>query len=124
MKPDPADRTPPPTVRTAKAKFSEVVAVCTKCAKRQGLSKRAIRDRVKAGLKQGGSGAKLRVVETGCLGPCPKRLVAVATGASVAAGRILLIDPTASPDAIVALLLPPRANLGQDERDDARDAAA
>ena len=117
MKPDPADRTTPRTVRTAKAKFSEVVAVCAKCAKRQGLSKRAIRDRVKAGLKQSGSGVKLRVVETGCLGPCPKRLVAVATGVSVAAGRILLIDPTAPPDAVVALLLPPRGPVRDDDRD-------
>ena len=117
MKPDPATRTPPGTVRTAKAKFSEVAAVCTKCAKRQGLSKREIRDRVKAGLKRARPGAKLRVVETGCLGPCPKRLIAVATGASVAAGRILLIDPTASPDEIVGLLLPPCEPSSADARD-------
>ena len=117
MKPDPADRTPSRAVRTAKAKFSEVVAVCAKCAKRQGLPKRAIRDRVKAGLKQARPGTKLRVVETGCLGPCPKRALAVATGSSVAAGRILLIDPASSPEAIVALLLPPRASAGGDDRD-------
>ncbi|MCJ2104301.1 hypothetical protein MKK70_02650 [Methylobacterium sp. E-041] len=127
MKTDPADVAPARPVRTAKAKFSEVVAVCTKCAKRQGLPKRAIRDRVKAGLKQARPGAKLRIVETGCLGPCPKRLVAVATGASVAGGRILLIDPAAPAAEIAAQLLPcrrPAAPSHDPEAGDDRDAAA
>lgn len=94
-------------VRTAKAKFAEVLLVCRKCAKRQGLTKGQARALAKAGYKAGhGAGfrashpgaagkkaPKPRIVESGCLGPCPKRMLAVATGASVAAGRVLLLDP-------------------------------
>ena len=117
MKPDTLDVVPPRPVRTAKAKFSEVVAVCTKCAKRQGLPKRAIRDRLKAGLKDARPRVRLRIVETGCLGPCPKRLVAVATGASVAAGRILLIDPAAPAAETLGVLLPQRTRQASRARD-------
>ena len=100
-------------VRTAKAKVCEVVLVCTKCGKRcakgRGLPKGALRDRLKAEIKQSRPKPKLRIVETGCLGPCPKRLIAVATGASVAKGRVLLIDPEAPAAEILAALLPDRA---------------
>ncbi|WP_204165184.1 hypothetical protein [Methylobacterium radiodurans] len=99
----PASKAPAPEVRTAKAKFAEVVLVCRKCARRQGLGKGEARALAKAGYKAAGrragaraggkTGAKPRIVESGCLGPCPKRMLAVATGASVAAGRVLLVDP-------------------------------
>lgn len=93
-------------VRTAKAKFAEVVLVCRKCARRQGLTKRQARALARAGYEAGyevgrraaraetgRKGRKPRIVESGCLGPCPKRMLAIATGASVAAGRVLLVDP-------------------------------
>lgn len=104
MKPEPTDPAPRRAVRTARATFSDVVAVCGKCAKRQNLSKRALRDRLKAEPKR--SRPRLRIVETGCLGPCPKHLLAVATGASLARGRILLIDPAASPAELLTALRP------------------
>ena len=107
MKPDPLD-TPPRRVRTAKAKFTDVVVACSKCAKRQGLPKRALRALVKGAMKRTHSGRKLRIVETGCLGPCPKHRLAVVTGASAMQGRILLIDPSASPEDMLAALLPER----------------
>ncbi|WP_430913001.1 (2Fe-2S) ferredoxin domain-containing protein [Methylobacterium sp. sgz302541] len=91
--------------RTAKAGFAEVVLVCAKCAKRQGLKARAVRGRVKDALKREG-GRKVRVVKTGCLGPCPKRHLAVATGASVAAGRIVLLEPEAGGGEMARALLP------------------
>lgn len=128
MKRDPSDAVPALSVRTAKAKFGAIVAICTKCAKRQGLSKRALRDRLKAETKRSRPGVTLRIVETGCLGPCPKRLIAVATGASVAGGRILLIDPEApAAETLAAVLsariaparLPHGAGIG-----DGRDGAA
>jgi hypothetical protein len=107
--------------RSAKTKLTEVVAVCAKCAKRQGLRPRAIRALLKKAVKEAGDEAvpeaanggrahrrtKLRVVETGCLGPCPKRAVAIATGASVAAGRVVLLDPAARPAAALAAVLHP-----------------
>jgi hypothetical protein len=89
-------------VRTARTKPAEVVLVCRKCAKRAGLSAKAARRLAKAACRSGSAprrdgGRKVRVVETGCLGPCPKRLLAVATGASLAAGRVALLDPRADP---------------------------
>ena len=62
--------------------------------------KRATRDAV-------GGRSKLRIVESGCLGPCPKRAVAVATGASLAAGRVILLDPEAGPTEALAAVLHP-----------------
>uniref|UniRef100_UPI0005B279E9 hypothetical protein n=1 Tax=Methylobacterium sp. B34 TaxID=95563 RepID=UPI0005B279E9 len=88
-----------PTGRTAKTKLSEIVVVCSKCAKRQGLRGRDVcallKKAGKRAARDGGGGRrrKLRIVESGCLGPCPKRAVAVANGASLAEGRVVLLDP-------------------------------
>lgn len=91
--------------------FSDLVLVCTKCAKRQGMKKGAVRVMLKRSLKHranlsGSRKSKARVVEVGCLGPCPKRALAVATSASLAAHRIHLLDPLGSPEAAAALLFP------------------
>lgn len=97
--------TPPPPVRTAKTKLRAVVATCSRCAKRRGLPKRALRDLLKAEMKRSRPRVRLRIVATGCLGPCPRRLIAVATGASLAGGRVLLIDPAAPASETLAALL-------------------
>lgn len=121
----PADGAPTRSaVRGAKAKRAGLVVVCAKCAKRQGLRPRDVRrllkvaaERVAQTLPRDGRRRwKLRVAETGCLGPCPKRAVAIATGASLAAGRALLLDPEAGPDGALAALLSefgPNAGLGR-----------
>lgn len=102
-----------PTGRSAKTKLTEIVVVCSKCAKRQGLRGRDLRALLKKAGKpaaqDGGAGRrrKLCVVESGCLGPCPKRAVAVATGASLAAGRVFLLDPAAGPAEARAAVLDP-----------------
>ncbi|MEE7490989.1 hypothetical protein ACU4GR_24810 [Methylobacterium oryzae CBMB20] len=102
-----------PAGRSAKTKLSEIVVVCSKCAKRQGLRGRDLRALLKKAGKRaardGGSGRrqKLCIVESGCLGPCPKRAVAVATGASLAAGRVVLLDPAAEPAEALAAVLNP-----------------
>lgn len=99
--------------RSAKSKFAGLAVVCAKCAKRQGLPAKAIRKLLKeahAGLAPALEGKakrrKLCVIESGCLGPCPKRAVAVATGASLARGRVLLLDPEAGIEGARAALLP------------------
>lgn len=100
--------------KSAKTKIAEVVVVCGKCAKRQGLRPRDVRDLLKGAAKRAvrdgrlPGGAKIRVVASGCLGPCPKRALAVATGASLAAGRVLLLDPALKPEAALAAVLPAR----------------
>lgn len=95
-----------PGARSAKAGFSELVVICTRCAKRQGFAKREVRGMLKRALKRSHPARKVRIVETGCLGPCPKRSLAAATTGSLAGGRILLLDPALSPDEAVAALLP------------------
>jgi hypothetical protein len=101
----------PEKIRYARAKFDAVVLVCAKCAKRQGLPKGTLRSVLKRAMKErAGSSkerrAKPRLVEVGCLGPCPKRAVAVATTASLARGRIALVDPAGDRQAILDALLP------------------
>jgi hypothetical protein len=98
---------------TAKTKLTEIVVVCSKCAKRQGLRRRDLRGRLKKAAKRAGKDGtssgrtKLCIVESGCLGPCPKHAVAVATGASLAAGRVVLLDPKTGPaEALSAVLHP------------------
>ena len=98
--------------RSAKTRIVEVVVVCSTCAKRQALRPRDVRDLLKGAVKHAAKdgrlpgGTKLRIVASGCLGPCPKRALAVATGASLAAGRVLLLDPAARPEEALAAVLP------------------
>lgn len=106
-----------PRIRMARAGFSDLVLVCTKCAKRQGLKKGAVRGMLKRSLKRRPLARKTRVVEVGCLGPCPKRALAVATSDSLAARRIHLLDPAAPGEVAVAMLFPdfgPKAELEPD----------
>lgn len=132
------DETASPRIRMVRAGFGDLVLVCTKCAKRQSLKKGAVRRMLKraltrrfgsgkSGSGKSGSGksgsskngssktgpCKVRVVEVGCLGPCPKRALAVATSTSLSAHRIHLLDPAATPEAAVAALFPDFGPKGQ-----------
>ncbi len=110
--------------RTAKAGFSDLVLVCRKCAKRQGVACKQIGRAVKQALKQGARGdgsakragkvrlgkvrlGKVRLVETGCLGPCPKRMLTLATPDSLARRRVILVDPSLEDLVAGALVLAP-----------------
>jgi hypothetical protein len=125
--------TPAAKVRTAKAKFGGLAVVCAKCAKRQGLRPKAIRsllrdaygdlraERDGPAAKGARKSRKLCVVESGCLGPCPKRAIAVGTAESLARGRVVLLDPAAGREAARAALLPefgPNAALADDPTPD------
>ncbi|GJE80637.1 hypothetical protein [Methylorubrum thiocyanatum] len=104
-------------VRTAKAGFSDLVLVCRKCAKRQGVDRKQIGRAIKRAFKQvprekgagkdTGKGFKVRVLETGCLGPCPKRMLTLATPDSLARRRVLLVDPALDAFGPEALVLAP-----------------
>jgi hypothetical protein len=105
--------------RTAKAGFSDLVLVCRKCARRQGVERKQIGRAVKRALKQAAHGdgsakragkvrlGKVRLVETGCLGPCPKRMLTLATPDSLARRRVILVDPALEDLAAGALVLAP-----------------
>ncbi|GLS42400.1 hypothetical protein GCM10007884_03850 [Methylobacterium brachythecii] len=97
----PATRT---TMRAAKADFEGIVVVCAKCAKRQGFAKRDFCRSLKQAFRRETRGRKIKVVETGCFGPCPKRLIAVATPASMSCRRVMLLDPALTAPEIRGLL--------------------
>ncbi|UYW25348.1 hypothetical protein [Methylorubrum extorquens] len=99
-----SDRVETTKVKTAKAGFTDLVLVCRKCAKRQGVDRKQLGRAVKRAFREGargdgsGKGAgqgfgKVRVLETGCLGPCPKRMLTLATTDSLARRRVILVDP-------------------------------
>jgi hypothetical protein len=90
----------------ARAGYSELVLVCSKCVKRQGLKKGSVRRQIKRELKLRDTARKVRVVEVGCLGPCPKRALAVVTADSLAKQRIHLLDPAGPPSQSVDALFP------------------
>ncbi|MGU3359409.1 (2Fe-2S) ferredoxin domain-containing protein [Methylobacterium sp. M6A4_1b] len=96
----------PVRIRLARAGFSELVLVCGKCVKRQGLKKGSVRRQLRRELKARVTARKLRVVEVGCLGPCPKRALAVATADSLAKQRIHLLDPAAPAAQSIDALFP------------------
>ncbi|MGY2052640.1 (2Fe-2S) ferredoxin domain-containing protein [Methylobacterium sp. JK268] len=91
--------------KAATAPWAEVVLVCRKCAKRQGLGGSVRRD-LKRAFKRGQAERKVRVVETGCLGLCPKRSLTFATASSLRAGRLVVVDPATGAEAMARLLLP------------------
>jgi len=110
----------PARIRMARAGFTELVLVCSKCVKRQGLKKGSVRRQLKSELKRRLTARKPRVVEVGCLGPCPKRALAVITADSLAKQRIHLLDPQATPAQSVETLFP---DFGPKGRLDLPDAA-
>lgn len=80
-------------MRAAKVKFDAIVVVCAKCAKRQGFAKRDFCRSFKQAFRRETRSRKIKVIESGCFGPCPKRLVAVATPASMSRKRVVLLNP-------------------------------
>lgn len=100
-----------PSGRAAKAPFRDVVLVCGKCARKldgEGFGERGrhpLRKALKRALKGGAWGRKVRVLETACLGLCPKRRQVAATPATLAAGRLLVLDPGADAAGALEMLL-------------------
>ena len=102
----------PPAGRLARAPFREAVLVCGKCSRKLGggfgrKGAHGLRGELKRAWKAADRPGKLRVVETPCLGLCPKRRQVVATGVSLAAGRLWVIEPGEAPAAVLARVLPP-----------------
>ncbi|WP_018260798.1 (2Fe-2S) ferredoxin domain-containing protein [Methylobacterium sp. WSM2598] len=91
--------------RAAAAPWNDLVVVCATCAKRQGLGGRVRKD-LKRALKRARPERKVRVVETGCLGLCPKRSLTFATPASLRAGRLLVLDPATEAETMAEILVP------------------
>ncbi|MFE1600163.1 (2Fe-2S) ferredoxin domain-containing protein [Methylobacterium sp. ID0610] len=96
--------------KAASAPWNDLVVVCAKCAKRQGSGGKAVRKDLKRAFKRTRPDRKVRVVETGCLGLCPKRSLTFATAASLRAGRLVVIDPATEAEAMAQVLVPESAS--------------
>lgn len=98
-------------VATARSRRAPPVFICKKCLGRVDDGK-AVRKALKSELKQASQARDIkgpRVVLAGCLGICPKRAVVVASAATLAADRYLLLPSAAAvPDAVDSLM-PPQA---------------
>ncbi len=70
-------------IRPAKTKWREVVLVCGKCS---GDSS-AVRKGLKKAAKKLGDGKALRIIETRCMGLCPKGAVTVGRGRDLVGDR-------------------------------------
>jgi predicted metal-binding protein len=86
------------------------VLICKKCLKRSGDGpklKRALKSEVKRrSIAQGTK--RPRVVQTGCLGICPKRAVVLTTGATLDRGEYLLLGNIESIADAATMLMPPK----------------
>ena len=82
-----------PAAHLVKVKFSGVVLICRECERRSsGPSKFTAKD-VRKEFKRnaGDSSLRMRIVECGCLGLCPKKAIAVvasATGKTLQAAEL------------------------------------
>lgn len=95
------------TPLVARPKRPPCVLICAKCVKK-AENGRAIRKAVKAELSQRAMAAGRRpgkLIETRCMGLCPKRALTLASGATLARGELLVVKGTADvPAALEALL--------------------
>ncbi len=95
------------TLRVLASQWGGAALVCRKCGKKLGggfgrKNKHGLADTLQAALKEAGRRRAVRVVETGCLGICPKGAVAVATG-----DRVLVVDAGTPADQVIAAIVPP-----------------
>jgi hypothetical protein len=94
----------------AKAPAAQTILVCAKCAKklpgRPGA--KGVRAVFKDALKRLGptkGWGKVQIVQAGCFDLCPKRRQVLASGRTLANGRLVVVDATLEPEAALDLLL-------------------
>ena len=96
----------------ARAPWTNLILVCGKCARKAGARK--FGKHLKAALKSAGAGKRLSVVESDCLGLCPKRRITVASGWDLGRRRLLVAAPDLV-DAVATSILRTERQLGLDE---------
>lgn len=123
-----ARKEPPATVSgvtVAKMKRPSPILICAKCVRRADDG-RAIRKALKDALALKGEtvGRKApRLVQTKCMGLCPKRAVTVASGATLARGEMLVVRRVSDlPEAVHVLCAAPEVGLISPPRTASRPA--
>jgi hypothetical protein len=98
--------------RTEAAPWSDIVLVCAKCAAKAGRGhkgKTEPRGELKRALKRRGLGDSIRVVDSSCLDLCPEGGQTIALGRQLSEGRLLVVEPEASGEAVAGLLFDSRS---------------
>jgi predicted metal-binding protein len=89
----------------AKIKRPSPIFVCAKCVRKADAGQ-AIRKAIKTEVKRLWRGTKPpRIVETKCLGICPKRAVAVASAATLREGKLLILQSSQDASEAIAMLV-------------------
>ena len=99
MKSDKAGET-----RHEAAPWAMLVVTCGKCA-RKGRGPDGLRRDLKSELKALTGLKRVKVVEAGCLGVCPKDGIALASAAGLARGEVLVLGRDGSAREAAAALL-------------------
>jgi len=97
-------------ISLAKAPADQTIFVCVKCAKKLPgrPGPKGVRAVLKDALKRLGptrGWGKVRIVQAGCFDLCPKRRQVLASGRTLANGRLVVIDGDLSADAALDALL-------------------
>lgn len=81
---------------TQEAPWVDVVILCTKCASKRGAvdhkGRPTLRTVFKDAFKDLGVKKRVRVIETGCFGLCPKHGQTVAVGSELARGTLRVVE--------------------------------
>jgi hypothetical protein len=80
----------------AKAPAAQTIFICSKCA--------ALKDALKR-LSPTKAWGKVRIVQAGCFDLCPKRRQVLASGRTLANGRLVVVDADLHTDAALEALL-------------------
>jgi predicted metal-binding protein len=94
----------------AKAPAAQTIFICSKCAKklpgRPGPKsvRAALKDALKR-LSPTKAWGKVRIVQAGCFDLCPKRRQVLASGRTLANGRLVVVDADLHTDAALEALL-------------------
>ena len=94
-------------IKSIQVAWSDMLVICRKCSKKLHggfgpAGEHNLRQVLKTGLRQAGRRQAVRIVETKCLGLCPKGAVAVIAVRSP--GVMLVIPAGVEPAALLAML--------------------
>jgi predicted metal-binding protein len=97
-------------VSLAKAPAAQTIFICTKCAKKLPgkPGAKAVRAALKAALKRRSAAkgwGRVRIVQTGCFDLCPKRRQVLASGRTLAQGKLVVVDADMDAEGALEALL-------------------
>jgi len=97
-------------VSLAKAPAAQTIFICAKCAKKLPgrPGPKGVRAALKEALKRLGptkGWGKVRIIQAGCFDLCPKRRQVLASGRTLAQGKLVVVSADLEADAVLEALL-------------------